>query len=89
MVRSIGVLLEGVGRPKIVEGKLISAKSFATLVAAGLQRATERKFTNANEDQLNAAVPAEVSDRDGDHRALRYAGYLYVPVAYTRTRSKI
>jgi len=33
------VLLEGVGRPKIVEGKLISAKSLRLSLRAGLQHA--------------------------------------------------
>jgi hypothetical protein len=32
------VLLEGIGRPKIVEGRLISAKSLRLSLQAGLER---------------------------------------------------
>jgi 3-dehydroquinate synthase len=35
------VLLEGVGRPKIVDGRLISAKSLRLSLRAGLQRRTK------------------------------------------------
>lgn len=37
------VLLEGVGRPKIVDGRLISAKSLRLSLRAGLERRTKRK----------------------------------------------
>jgi 3-dehydroquinate synthetase len=44
------VLLEGVGRPKIVDGRLISAGVLRRSLRAGLQRArTKQKvLTNAN-----------------------------------------
>ena len=42
------VLLEGVGLPKIVEGKLISAKSLRLLLRAGLQHARDGRKVQSN-----------------------------------------
>jgi len=42
------VLLEGVGRPKIVEGKLISAKSLRLSLRAGLQPARGGRKVHRN-----------------------------------------
>lgn len=42
------VLLEGVGRPKIVEGKLISAKSLRLSLRAGLQHARTGRKVESN-----------------------------------------
>jgi 3-dehydroquinate synthase len=42
------VLLEGVGRPKIVEGKLISAKSLRLSLRAGLQHARGGRKVHRN-----------------------------------------
>jgi 3-dehydroquinate synthetase len=42
------VLLEGVGLPKIVEGKLISAKSLRHSLRAGLQHARNGRKVQSN-----------------------------------------
>jgi 3-dehydroquinate synthase len=44
------VLLEGIGRPRIIEGRLISAKSLRLSLRAGLEHSRDRKrvSTNAN-----------------------------------------
>jgi 3-dehydroquinate synthase len=42
------VLLEGIGRPKIVEGRLISAKSLRLSLRAGLEHSRDRKRVSPN-----------------------------------------